>query len=291
MRNLVERFVMDLKRKAYSNLTIEEYRREIRRFQKFMEGRGKNLLKVDRDDVEEFLCSLSSGPRAINRTVSVLRKFYKFLKSRNLVEENPMENVEFSKVNEENPVFLNEREYEMLRKNLKLDGDEDFLSLRNKTMIRVLLSTGLRVSELVNLKVRDVHFDDLGAVLEVRRKGNRMDLVYLGRENAEVLKRYMSIRNKNVESSEYLFVSRTGKRIDRSMIYRIVKEFFKLSGLRKKKMGPHVLRHTFATMLMRKNVSIYKIKELLNHKRITTTERYLHLVEDDLRKTLEEVGL
>ncbi|MCD6442698.1 MAG: tyrosine-type recombinase/integrase, partial [Thermotogae bacterium] len=156
---------------------------------------------------------------------------------------------------------------------------------------RVLLSTGLRVSELVNLKVRDVHFDDLGAVLEVRRKGNRMDLVYLGRENAEVLKRYMSIRSENVKSSEYLFVSRTGKRIDRSMIYRIVKEFFKLSGLRKKKMGPHVLRHTFATMLMRKNVSIYKIKELLNHKRITTTERYLHLVEDDLRKTLEEVGL
>ena len=289
MRNLVEKFVKELRRKAYSNLTIEEYRREIVRFQRFLSKKKKDLLRVDQEDVEEFLYSLNLSPRTMNRTVSALRRFYKFLKSRKLMDDNPMEGVGFSKVSEENPVFLNEKEFRILKEKLNLVENEDFLSVRNKMIVRILLATGLRVSELVNLKIRDLHFDDLGAVFEVKRKGNRMDLVYLGKENARILKRYLKIREDL--PSEYLFVSRNGRKMDRSMVYRIVREFLESLGLKKRKMGPHVLRHTFATMLMRRNVSIYKIKELMNHKRITTTEKYLHLVEEDLRKTLEEVGL
>lgn len=290
MRNLVEIFVRDLKRRAYSDLTIKEYKREIRRFQKFLSKKGKKLDEVLHDDVEEYLYSLNTGPRTINRTVSALKRFYRFLHSRKIVSENPMRDVGFSKVSEENPVFLNEREFNLLKEKLIIDGS-DFLTVRNRMMMRILLSTGLRVSELIDLKVPNLHFDELGAVLEVRRKGNRMDLVYLGKENANMLKEYLKIREKLNVKSEYLFISKTGRKMDRTMVYRIVKEFLESIGLKKKKMGPHVLRHTFATILMRKNVSIYKIKELMNHRRITTTEKYLHLVEEDLRKTLEEVGL
>ncbi|MDI3472464.1 MAG: integrase/recombinase XerD [Thermotogaceae bacterium] len=290
MERMVELFIKNLQRKNYSKATISEYERELHRFIDYLKKLGKDFKEMDRFDVEEYIFDLNIADRTQNRALSVIRSFCKFLQDRGYITENPAKQVEFAKVRTKNPVFLTDEELTKLRKVLEAEKD-DLIGLRNKTIVKLFVSTGLRVSELVNLKVEDVNLDDSGAVLEVRRKGQEMDYVYVNKKTTQDLAKYLNLRKKMSLSHNYLFISKNYRPLDRSNVYRLVKNIFFKAGIEKKKMGPHVLRHTFATILMKSNVSIYKIKRLMNHKQLSTTERYLHVVEDDLRKTVEEIDI
>jgi len=290
MNRLVNLFIKNLLRKNYSESTIKEYERELNRFVKHLDSLKKGIDEVNRIDIEEFIFDLATGDRTRNRTLSVIRSFYKFLNDHDYIADNPARKVDFAKVRNKNPVFLTDEELSKIRAILDEEKD-DLFGLRNKVITKLLLATGLRVSELVNLKVEDVDFDDFGAILEVRRKGQEMDYVYVNKKTSQDLLKYFNLRKKLSLSHDYLFVTRRFNPLDRTNVYRLVKKILSKAGIEKKKMGPHVLRHTFATLLMKSNVSIYKIKKLMNHKQLTTTERYLHVVEEDLRQTVEEIDI
>ena len=290
MERMMKLFIKNLLRKNYSQATIREYERELKRFMIYIRELDKNIEEVDRFDIEEYIFDLNTADRTRNRTLSVIRSFYKFLQDREYVKNNPARLIDFAKIRTKNPVFLSDEELSKLRKVLDSEQD-DLLGLRNKVIIKLLLSTGLRVSELVNLKIDDVSFDESGAILEVRRKGQEMDYVYVNKKTTQSLSEYLELRKKLSLLHDYLFVTKNYNPLDRTNVYRMVKNIFSKAGIEKKKMGPHVLRHTFATILMKNNVSIYKIKRLMNHKQLTTTERYLHVVENDLRKTIEKIDI
>lgn len=290
VNRLLNLFVKDLSRKNYSESTIKEYERELNRFIGYLESLGKDVNEADRVDIEEFIFDLNVGDRTQNRTLSVIRSFYRFLYERDYVTDNPAKKIDFAKVRNKNPVFLTNEELSRVKAILD-EEKSDLFGLRNKAIIKLLLATGLRVSELVNLRIQDVDFDFHGAVLEVKRKGQEMDYVYVNKKTSLDLVEYFNLRRKLSLPHDYLFITRRLNPLDRTNVYRLVKGILSKAGIEKKKMGPHVLRHTFATLLMRSNVSIYKIKRLMNHKQLTTTERYLHVVEEDLRQTVEKIDI
>jgi len=273
----------------YSPGTIQEYSRELENFGRFL---GENQLEytdLDMVDIEDYIFSREVAERTRNRSLSAVKSFYRYLVSRGLVGKDPSKDVKSIRVHRKNPVFLSEEEYVILMDTLQ-DLPEGFAGLRDKTIIALLLTTGVRVSEVVGMEMGNISRDREGRVtLEIQRKGQEMDFVYLNRRVSGMFDTYLEQRRGLGVQSSRVFLSLRNKPLDRTAVYRLVKKYFSMSGIEKKKMGPHVLRHTFATTLMRKNISLYKIKELLNHKNISTTEKYLHLSEEDLKDAVEKI--
>jgi len=240
-------------------------------------------------EIEDFIFSLEIGEMARNRSLSAIKSFFQFLSSRGILSNDPSEKIRSSRITKKNPVFLNEEEYFNLMDSV-MNGAQGFIGLRDKAIIAFLLTTGARVSEITGIRFQDIVFDRTGnATIEVLRKGQEMDFLYLNGKVSEILKEYLQERKMIKSNSEYIFLTYRNGVLDRTAVYRLVKKYLEISGIEKNKKGPHILRHTFATALMRKNISLYKIKELLNHKNISTTEKYLHVEENDLRDVVEQI--
>lgn len=289
-RNYLQMFTDELRRREYSRGTIKEYQREIMRFMTFISN--KRITAVKKRDIDAFLSSLKCASRAKNRTLSSLRSFFEYLKDAGIIEENPAKFVKMARIGNRRISFLTSLEYKTLISVITEDDDgKDFLKMRNKCLMILLLVTGLRASEITNVRLKNIVFDERGANIDLMRKGGHIDRIYVNKRASILLKEYVERRKEYSPESEYLFISNNQKKLDRTMVYKIVRDAMKRSGIRKEKMSPHVLRHTFATILVRNNVSLYKIKELLNHRSITTTEKYLHVVEDDLKDAVETIDI
>lgn len=274
--------------KNYSENTIINYRIDISEFELFLKSLDDDLKleSVDADVVRMWIGVLADkyAATSVNRKLSSLKAFYRYLLRRKIVETDPAEALSGLKRKKILPVFVRTREMDRLLD--EIDFGASFEGVRNRLMIEVLYSTGMRLSELINLKDADVDFEM--SVLKVLGKRNKQRLIPFGEELRQDMMDYVEVRDcccRNKDS--YFFLRKDGKKVYPSLVYSVVKNgLAKVVTLRKR--SPHVLRHSFATSMLNNGASLTSVKELLGHERLTTTEIYTHTTFDELKKIYKQ---
>jgi integrase/recombinase XerD len=215
-----------------------------------------------------------------------IRSFFDYLLFEGLIESNPVINIESPKLSRKLPSTLSENEINILIKNIDKNKNE---SERNIAIIETLYGCGLRVSELIGLKISDLFFDE--DFIKVTGKGNKQRLVPVSPVNKIYINNYINNSRKKIKVnslfSDILFLNRRGKSLTRAMIFTIIKNLAKISGI-KKNISPHTFRHSFATHLLENGADLKTIQQLLGHESITTTEIYMHLDNKALIKVMSK---
>ena len=209
--------------------------------------------------------------RSVARKLTTLKTFYRFLLKENRVENNPMSKVQSPKIQKRLPVFVEETPMNILLDNIEFT--EDFEGKRDKLIINLLYSTGIRLSELINLKNRDI--DIYNQQIKVLGKRNKERIIPITKELSEQLKSFSEVKNEENLRGEYLFVTLKNEQLYSKLVYTIVKANLSLVTSIEKR-SPHVLRHTFATHLLNKGADLNAIKELLGHANLSATQVYTH---------------
>lgn len=272
--------------RSYSPETVKAYKEDLTQFEAFYAenaGREAALAEVDAQEVREWILSLMDGGAAVatvNRKLSTLRSFYKFLLKRGICLIDPMRKIVGPKKRKVLPVFVKEKEMDRLLDDI--DFGEGFEACRDRMIIEMFYLTGIRLSELIGLKDEDVDF--LSSVIKVTGKRNKQRLIPFGEELKKDLQEYVKVRNESVGPEvKAFFVRKTGEQLYRSIVDTIVKRnLSKVVTLKKK--SPHVLRHTFATMMLNHQARLGSIKELLGHESLATTQVYTHTTFEELKK-------
>ena len=278
-----------LHERNYSKGTVEYYRADILELQRFGEEMLGDLtpLDVDAELVREWIASLMGkglASNTINRKLSSVRTYYKFLLRRGKVAVDPLRKVTGPKKKKPLPVFL--REGEMNRLLDDMDFGEGFEGCRDHMIIEMFYATGMRLSELIGLNDVDVDFSAF--LIKVTGKRNKQRLIPFGEELRRAMSVYLKIRNEVLPGkAEAFFVLKNGKRMYPGKVYLLVKRnLSKVVSLKKR--SPHVLRHTFATAMLNNEAELGAVKELLGHSSLTTTEIYTHTTFEELKKVYEQ---
>ena len=267
--------------------TIEAYRNDLAHLEAFMMRNDLKLENVTLEQLHTFAASLHEygiTPRSQARVLSGVRSFFRFLVLDGVVESDPTELLEWPSLPEHLPVVLTLEEIDRIEDSIDLSKAE---GARNRAIIEVLFSCGLRVSELVNMKLSDLYLED--RVLLVRGKGNKERLVPVSNKAIADLKRWFFDRNlMKIKPGEddYVFLNRRGAHLTRTMIFIMIKQYAAMAGIRKT-ISPHTLRHSFATALLEGGASLRVIQTLLGHESIGTTEIYTHIDMSTLRQEIE----
>ena len=273
----------------YSVKTIVSYRTDLLEFEEYFKKVDAELdfTRADADVVRNWMVNLMDDGRTattVNRKLSSLRSFYRFLLKRKVVSVDPMVKVVGPKKKKPLPSFVREKDMDRL-----LDEplyDEGFEGCRDRAILEMFYATGMRRSELIGLDVADV---DLSAkLIKVTGKRNKQRLIPFGDELAEGLLEYIKVRNETLlQGTEAFFVLKNGERMYPEAVYRLVRRY--LSGVvTLKKRSPHVLRHTFATAMLNGKAELRAVKELLGHESLATTEVYTHTTFEELKKVYEQ---
>ena len=265
--------------RGLSNNSIESYENDLKKLKIFSNNAKTktNPLEVTPDLIKEFIYHISKKIKSSSqsRTISGIRSFYDYLMFEKLIDSNPLINIESPKQQRNLPSTLSENEINILIKNIDMKKKE---SERNIAIIETLYGCGLRVSELINLKMSDLFFDE--DFIMVTGKGNKQRLVPISLINISYINKYIENSRKKLKinplHSDILFLNRRGNSISRAMIFTIIKNLSKESGFNKK-ISPHTFRHSFATHLLENGADLKTIQQLLGHESITTTEIYMHL--------------
>jgi integrase/recombinase XerD len=277
--------------RSLSPNSIEAYVRDVRKLREFLEMHHPDTspLKADFKQLQhfvEYINELGMSAFSQARILSGIKAFYKFLIAEELVTDDPTVLLEGPKLGRKLPDTLEYTEIEKLLDAIDLSKPEGG---RNRAMLEVLYSSGLRVSELVDLKRANVYFD-IG-FLRVTGKGNKERLVPCGKEALRYLKIYINDIRVQVPVQKgheaYVFLNRRGRRLSRVMVFTIIKALAAQIGL-KKTISPHTFRHSFATHLIEGGADLRAVQEMLGHESITTTEIYTHLDRDYLRQVIRE---
>jgi integrase/recombinase XerD len=270
--------------KALSQNTIDAYRRDLEKFSEFATERGlKKPVQVKRGDIVDFLGTLyvrKLDARSVARHLVSLRQLFRFLLAEELIPEDPVVTVESPKFRQSLPEFLSVEEVDRL---LSQPDAASTLGLRDKAMIELLYSAGLRVSELCNLAVDDLHVE--AGSLRCIGKGNKERLVPVGKRALTVLQLYILKGRPEIlgeRTSKYLFLNRRGGKLDRISFWRTLGSYGRKAGLRKA-LKPHMLRHSFATHLLDRGADLRSVQIMLGHSDISTTQIYTHVVEERLK--------
>ena len=275
--------------KGLSQNTILAYGRDLRRFAAFLAKRRKyEMDSADREDVVDFLSSLYKqklDSRSVARFLVSLRGFYKYGLMEGLIKSDPTENLESPKTRRSLPTYLRMDEVERL---MAGPNTATPLGLRDRAMLEVLYSSGLRVSELINLRLSDL--DGRMGCIRCIGKGDKERLVPVGRKAVEAVEQYLvNARprlhppgNENFQS-QFLFLARSGQRLSRISIWKIMHDYGIKVGLRGG-MTPHKLRHSFATHLLERGADLRSVQLMLGHADISTTQIYTHVVEERLKE-------
>ena len=287
---LIESFLKYLElEKAYSDKTIVSYRNDLLQFERFFKEVDENLdfLVVDSDVIRMWIVSLMDQKytsTSVNRKLSSLRSFYRFLLRKRMVKADPLLKVNGPKNKKKLPSFLREKDMDRLLDEVSYTGD--FKGHRNRLILEVFYATGIRLSELIGLNVEDVDF--LNLQLKVTGKRDKQRIIPFGPELAEDLRVYLEYRNEAcITEEKALFLLDNGKRMYPGSVYNIVKRnLSKVVSLKKR--SPHVLRHTFATSMLNGQADLESVKELLGHRSLTTTEIYTHTTFEELKKVYEQ---
>ena len=287
---LIESFLQYLQyEKNYSSHTVDGYRNDLFQFKQFICGEEKfDPTDVDALIIRRWVVSLMGqnySPLSVNRKLSSLKSFFKYLCRYNYVETSPVKNIVGPKTSKPLPYFVKETEMNNLF--LDLDGDSSFEGVRDKAILDVFYTTGIRCAELVGLKDEDV---DLNAgLIKVTGKRNKQRLIPFSDKLKESIHLYLSGRQEEVGSvvDGRLFVRKNGKPLSNSTVYGIVNgRLSEIPNLSKK--SPHVLRHTFATSMLNNGADLNAVKELLGHASLSSTEVYTHTTFEELKKTYHQ---
>lgn len=275
--------------RCYSEETIKAYREDLCQFEEFVKGENENLnlIEVKAEHVREWIVSLMDKgytSTSINRKLSSLRSFYKFLLRKGEVTVDPLQKVTGPKNKKPLPVFLRENEMNKLLD--EVDFGEGFKGCRDRMIIEMFYATGMRLSELIGLDTCDVDFSSL--LIKVTGKRNKQRLIPFGEELKTSMMEYVNVKKESVSvCSDAFFVRENGERLSRSIVENIVKRnLSKVVTLKKR--SPHVLRHTFATAMLNNNAELGVIKELLGHESLATTEIYTHTTFEELKKVYNQ---
>ena len=284
MRDLILKFIDEIKyEKNYSELTVKGYETDLYMFLEYLnENDIKSYKSVDYQKIRDYisyLYELDYNNKTICRHISAIRSFFKYLKINNYIDDNPCTSVSNPKLDKRLPKYLN---FEEIEKLLNAFDNNNYLGLRNSLILELLYSTGIRVSEITNIKLKDISLSNKTIIID--GKGNKQRIVYFGSICLNLLKKYIDssypILNQN--NSDYLLLSKTGKKINEREIRKVVDDASSIAGI-KIKISPHVLRHTFATHMLTSGADLRSDKELLGHEKLSTTQVYTHLTNEKIR--------
>lgn len=273
----------------YSEKTVSAYGEDILQLEEFArEETGEfNPVEVKPDLIREWIVSLMDKgytSTSVNRKLSSLRSFYKYLLRQGVAEVDPLRKIFGPKNKKPLPSFLKEGEMNKLLD--ETDFGEGFKGCRDHLIIGMFYATGMRLSELIDLDDKDVDFS--ASLLKVTGKRNKQRLIPFGDELRDAMLAYVDVRNETVsERSEAFFIRENGERLYKSLVYNLVKRnLSKVVTLKKR--SPHVLRHTFATTMLNNEAELGAVKELLGHSSLATTEIYTHTTFEELKKMYKQ---
>ncbi len=244
----------------------------------------KSLRNLETKDIKKYLNSLNESDRSIAHTITALKSFYKFLIINKKVSNNPMDLVKSPKLSKKIPKVLNIEEIDKLL-NIKLENELDY---RNKAMLELMYACGLRVSEIVQLKLTDI--DLTNNMVKVFGKGSKERIIPIGEYASAALNIYINYyRNILLKNkiSDYLFINSHGDQMSRVGFFKMLKNLALKEGI-KRDFSPHTLRHSFATHLLNSGADLRSIQELLGHSSISTTQIYTHVSKENIRKDYDE---
>lgn len=273
----------------YSECTIVSYGIDLAKFEEYFKGEDENIdfTTVDADLVRGWVMSLMEAgytSTSVNRKLSSLRSFYRYLLGKGVVKVDPMLKVVGPKNKKPLPVFLKESEMDKLLDEVPFE--DGFTGCRDKMVLEMFYATGMRLSELIGLNDADVDFS--ASLIKVTGKRNKQRLIPFGEELRQTMLAYLDVRNETLpERDEAFFVRENGERMSSGQVYRLVKRnLSKVVSLKKR--SPHVLRHTFATSMLNNEAELGAVKELLGHSSLTTTEIYTHTTFEELKKVYKQ---
>lgn len=281
MDKYVEDFINYLEyERNYSNNTVIAYKNNIA---KFIDYINMDIKNVDYDTVRKYISYLYEQKyqaKSISRMISSLRSFFKYLKINHIINNNPMTLISNPKVEKKLPKYLTINEVESI---LNAPNMNDKVGIRDAFILELLYVSGIRVSELVNIKVNDIELSENR--IKILGKGSKERYVLYGSRCKELLNKYMSVRNKFLKvPNDYLILSKTGRKINTREVRNIINRIKIKAGV-SISISPHTFRHTFATHMLNEGADIRAVQELLGHENLSTTTIYTHLTNEKLRRT------
>ena len=271
--------------KGLSQNSIYSYTYDLKKFSEFLSLKSKDILDATQEDIQQFLKheknDKKNSTRTLARSLAAIRQFYNFiLDNMDTNIKDPTEKIETPHVEKSLPDFLTVHELDKLFHSI---SEEDSFELRDKTIFELLYSSGLRISEAIDLHNNDVDFENM--FVTVIGKGSKQRMVPIGEEAARLLRKYKKESRPAIigsRESEFLFVSKKGSQLNRKSVWRLLKSYVTRTEI-KKNITPHTLRHSFATHLIENGADIRSVQELLGHMDISTTQVYTHMAKKQLQ--------
>lgn len=265
--------------RKYPDNTVNSYLSDITIFKEYLDSLKINYLRIDKDTIREYLKVLGNSnykSSSVNRILSSLKSYYDYLEYKHLIEHNPFNSINRPKREKRLPNFINNNDYEeILKKSLERT---DFIGRRNTLLLELLYSSGIRISEAINIKIKDINISDKS--IRILGKGSKMRIVYFGEYAKEYLEEYLKVRNSSLE---YLFLNKNNTLLTRRGAEYIISNLVKTS-LLKKKVTPHTFRHSYATEMLNNGADIRSVQELLGHSSLSTTGIYTHVTNEVVRR-------
>jgi len=267
--------------KLYSDKTVNSYEYDLIDYENFLKENNIDIKDDSDNTLKKYLLYISNkdlSAKSVGRHLSALRTYYDFLKKEGIINNNIFKGVKNPKVEKSIPSFIEHKKLvEIL--NSFLDSD---LGIRDRMVVELLYATGLRVGELVNIKIKDIEFYNNS--IKVLGKGSKERYVFYNDTTSDVLKKYLVVRKKLLkENHEYLLLNDKGGKISEAKVRLIIKNILIKCGI-KSKITPHTFRHTFATDLLNGGADLVNVKELLGHSSLNTTSIYTHITNDRIKE-------
>ncbi len=289
MKDHIDNFIYFLEvERGVSVNTIQAYRNDLEKFSTFLGKSKKDISAVDREDISNYLMYLKDmelTTTTVARNLAALKTFWKFLVAEQVVTENVAAVVETPRTWKNIPDVLNRDEVEKL---LEAPSGRKAASVRDKAILELMYATGLRVSEIKDLKKTNVNLD--AAFVKCSGKGGKERIVPMGSVARKAVQRYFEnarVKLASKKGDDHLFLSKLGKGLSRQSIWKMIRKYAKLAGI-KKHITPHTLRHSFATHLLEGGAELRGVQEMLGHADISTTQIYTHINKERLKKVHEK---
>lgn len=270
--------------KKHSNNTIINYQVDILEFNDFMKGKILGISKEDVNDYLNYMYEMNASKSTISRKLSSLRTFYNYLISNGIVSTNYFSLVKNPRKDKSLPRYVNDSDIDKM---FMIPDTRKPIGQRNLVIIRMLYATGVRVSELVNIKIKDINISE--RTIRILGKGSKERIVIFGINTSRELKKYLDDgrRKLDVRNSDYLFLNKDGNRLSDRYVRKIIDDIIVKASI-SMHVSPHMLRHTFATEMLNNGADLVSVKDLLGHESLNTTSIYTHVSDEMIRKVYDK---
>ncbi|MBM4402772.1 MAG: tyrosine recombinase XerC [Candidatus Cloacimonetes bacterium] len=286
MQELIEKHAQALRLEGKSNQTIDGYRLDLEQCYTFLTKYWEDgMVKVDEIipfQIRDWLRQLHDKPdcnRSLARKLASLKSFFQYCKRQGIIQDNPIDKMQRPKFEQKLPHFFTEEEIEVL---LRIPDPADKYGIRNRAILELIYSSGLRIGEVGALRLGDI--DPKRQLVKVTGKGNKERIIPVGSNALQAIREYLDIRSEfaPADNEKHLFITRTGQPFDNKQINVILQRYIRLVA-QQKGYSPHTLRHSFATHLLQRGADLRAIQEMLGHASLSTTETYTHVTLEDIK--------